>query len=247
MAVRILAARERQAAAWKNGGGVTREVAAYPPGAGLADFAWRVSFAEVGEGGPFSVFEGADRIITLVAGRGIEKGRQLWPNCGNACQWTGCLYEPLDVIQVVSDDRSVSVIDRGKHNETVDDVRMPGLSAKDGDISCMVLAECLNPAAADDVVQSVVTPTRCPRLGQHWSWEQWNDPSLQTGIVLRQKCPIVALGRDESSGVVDDVVGHAAGLNRSSRESVVSQPISAATWSFAAACSASVNCPCSAW
>lgn len=72
MAVRILAAGERQAAAWKNGGGVTREVAAYPPGAGLADFAWRVSFAEVAEGGPFSVFEGVDRIITLVAGRGME-------------------------------------------------------------------------------------------------------------------------------------------------------------------------------
>jgi len=72
MAVRILAARERQAAAWKNGGGVTREVAAYPPGAGLADFAWRVSFAKVAEGGPFSVFEGVDRIITLVAGRGME-------------------------------------------------------------------------------------------------------------------------------------------------------------------------------
>ena len=72
MAVRMLPAGDRQPAAWKNGGGVTREVAADPPGADLADFDWRVSFAEVAAGGPFSLFAGVDRIITLVAGQGME-------------------------------------------------------------------------------------------------------------------------------------------------------------------------------
>ena len=72
MAVRMLPAQDRQPTAWKNGGGITREVAAEPPGADLAEFDWRVSFADVAAGGPFSVFAGVDRIITLVAGQGME-------------------------------------------------------------------------------------------------------------------------------------------------------------------------------
>jgi environmental stress-induced protein Ves len=68
---RVLRAAERVATAWKNGGGVTREVAAFPEGAGLADFHWRVSLADVADGGPFSVFPEVDRIITLVRGAGM--------------------------------------------------------------------------------------------------------------------------------------------------------------------------------
>ncbi|WP_405944397.1 HutD family protein [Streptomyces sp. NBC_00932] len=68
----VLRAHDRSAAPWKNGGGITREVAAGPAGAGLDDFSWRVSLAEVGQGGPFSSFSGVDRVITLVEGPGME-------------------------------------------------------------------------------------------------------------------------------------------------------------------------------
>jgi environmental stress-induced protein Ves len=68
----ILRAADRAAAAWKNGGGVTREVAASPPGAGMDDFDWRVSLADVARGGPFSRFPGVDRVITVVEGAGME-------------------------------------------------------------------------------------------------------------------------------------------------------------------------------
>ncbi|MET8569002.1 HutD family protein [Streptomyces sp. NPDC004783] len=71
MAPRVLRAEERTPAPWKNGGGVTSEVAAHPEGAGLDDFAWRVSVAEVARGGPFSTFEGVDRNITVVQGAGM--------------------------------------------------------------------------------------------------------------------------------------------------------------------------------
>jgi environmental stress-induced protein Ves len=71
-AVRLLRAADRAASPWKNGGGVTREIAASPAGAGLDDFAWRISLADVGEGGPFSVFAGIDRVITVVEGAGME-------------------------------------------------------------------------------------------------------------------------------------------------------------------------------
>ncbi|MDH6219635.1 HutD/Ves family protein [Streptomyces pseudovenezuelae] len=71
MTVRVLRADERSAVPWKNGGGLTREVASAPSQAGMSDFVWRVSLADVAEPGPFSRFEGVDRIITLVDGPGM--------------------------------------------------------------------------------------------------------------------------------------------------------------------------------
>ena len=57
---------------WKNGAGVTRELACYPAGATLDDFLWRVSIADVGQSGPFSSFPGIDRVITLLDGDGMR-------------------------------------------------------------------------------------------------------------------------------------------------------------------------------
>ncbi|HYS63167.1 MAG TPA: HutD family protein [Paraburkholderia sp.] len=69
------------AAPWKNGGGVTREVAAFfpagelpsgrPERAGLDDFVWRVSVADVAQAGPFSRFAGIDRTLVLLSGAGM--------------------------------------------------------------------------------------------------------------------------------------------------------------------------------
>lgn len=67
--MQVLRAADRVAALWKNGGGITREVAAWPPGAGLHDFQWRVSMAEVHSDGPFSVFPGVDRVLAVLKGR----------------------------------------------------------------------------------------------------------------------------------------------------------------------------------
>ncbi|MEU9130989.1 HutD family protein [Kitasatospora sp. NPDC048540] len=71
MAIQVLRAHDRAASPWLNGGGVTREVAGFPAGAALADFAWRVSLADVAQGGPFSRFDGVDRVITVVEGDGM--------------------------------------------------------------------------------------------------------------------------------------------------------------------------------
>ncbi|KOU25395.1 HutD-family protein [Streptomyces sp. WM6372] len=70
--IRILRAGDRAAVAWKNAGGVTREIAAWPEGAGLADFGWRISLAEVAADGPFSGFPGVDRTLTLAEGAGMD-------------------------------------------------------------------------------------------------------------------------------------------------------------------------------
>ncbi|MFD6182257.1 HutD family protein [Streptomyces goshikiensis] len=70
--VRVLRAADRAAAVWKNGGGVTREIAAWPESAGTADFEWRVSLADVAADGPFSGFPGVDRTLTLAEGAGMD-------------------------------------------------------------------------------------------------------------------------------------------------------------------------------
>ena len=65
----ILRAANRVAVPWKNGGGLTREVAAHPTESDLGNFDWRVSLAEVGRGGPFSPFPGVDRHMAVISGR----------------------------------------------------------------------------------------------------------------------------------------------------------------------------------
>jgi len=67
--MQVLCAGDRPAVPWKNGGGLTREIAAWPAGSSLEDFDWRVSMAEVRADGPFSVFPGVDRVLAVLEGR----------------------------------------------------------------------------------------------------------------------------------------------------------------------------------
>jgi len=57
---------------WKNGGGLTEEIATYPDNATLDGFDWRISIAEVARDGPFSLFPGIDRTIALLEGAGMR-------------------------------------------------------------------------------------------------------------------------------------------------------------------------------
>jgi len=50
---------------WRNGGGVTREIARHPR---TGDWDWRVSIAEVGSAGAFSTFAGMERVISVIDG-----------------------------------------------------------------------------------------------------------------------------------------------------------------------------------
>jgi uncharacterized protein len=57
---------------WKNGAGLTREIAVWPPGSGVDDFDWRLSVAELERAAPFSTFEGVDRCILVLDGAGMQ-------------------------------------------------------------------------------------------------------------------------------------------------------------------------------
>lgn len=54
---------------WRNGGGVTRELLAWP---GAADWRVRMSVAEVAQDGPFSRFDGVQRWFAVLAGAGVR-------------------------------------------------------------------------------------------------------------------------------------------------------------------------------
>lgn len=54
--------------AWRNGGGQTRELLAWPA---AADWAVRISVADIRADGPFSAFPGIDRRIAVLSGAGV--------------------------------------------------------------------------------------------------------------------------------------------------------------------------------
>nr|WP_064495139.1 HutD family protein [Pseudomonas chengduensis] len=67
----MLAPATARAMPWKNGGGSTVELAISPADAGLEDFAWRISTAQVAVDGAFSSFPGIDRSLAVLAGNGV--------------------------------------------------------------------------------------------------------------------------------------------------------------------------------
>lgn len=56
---------------WKNGGGSTTELAIFPEGASMDDFAWRLSTATVKQDGPFSHFDNINRTLAVLSGNGL--------------------------------------------------------------------------------------------------------------------------------------------------------------------------------
>jgi environmental stress-induced protein Ves len=75
----LIRAEALVATPWKNGGGVTREIAAAASAAATTfdAFSWRVSVADVAQPGPFSRFDGVDRTLVLLSGAGmtlVEEG-----------------------------------------------------------------------------------------------------------------------------------------------------------------------------
>ncbi|WP_223217566.1 HutD/Ves family protein [Paraburkholderia phenoliruptrix] len=100
-AVTLIRAAQLVASPWKNGGGVTREVAAHPADAGLDTFVWRVSVADVARAGPFSRFAGIDRTLVLLAGAGMLLDEVQ----SDAAATTHALTQPLDVARFAGEAR----------------------------------------------------------------------------------------------------------------------------------------------
>lgn len=72
MSARIVDRHSARQLPWKNGAGVTLELAIAPDGASLHDFDWRISRAKVASDGAFSLFPGIDRSLGLLDGAGLR-------------------------------------------------------------------------------------------------------------------------------------------------------------------------------
>ena len=66
--MRVISANTYQTTSWKNGGGITHEIAIKSDASRIL---WRLSVAEVGSDGPFSYFEGLSRVLTVIEGAGL--------------------------------------------------------------------------------------------------------------------------------------------------------------------------------
>lgn len=69
--MRVLPASHYRRMPWKNGGGQTVEIASAPAGASLDGFDWRVSMAHVAIPGPFSIFPGVERSLSVLSAAGL--------------------------------------------------------------------------------------------------------------------------------------------------------------------------------
>lgn len=69
--IRVLGPKDYQRMPWKNGQGMTTEIARFPAD-GFGRFQWRVSIADVVSAGAFSAFTGYDRLIACIEGEGMR-------------------------------------------------------------------------------------------------------------------------------------------------------------------------------
>ena len=67
--MRIVRLADVQPSPWRNGGGSTRELLAWPDS---TDWDWRLSVAEVAADGPFSRFDGVTRWFAVLHGEGVR-------------------------------------------------------------------------------------------------------------------------------------------------------------------------------
>jgi uncharacterized protein len=152
--MRILRAGTRVASPWKNGGGVTLEVASFPEGSSLDSFGWRISVGEMRQGGSFSEFPGVDCHMAVLEGRLALtiRGRrttELSPE-SPVVSFPGdvpCSAQPLspiitDLHLMVRRGRFISSMERRAIN--ADDT----LRTKDSDVTALIALEPLRMRAA---------------------------------------------------------------------------------------------------
>jgi environmental stress-induced protein Ves len=94
---------------WKNGGGITIDIAdAYAPGVaagGWSGMLWRLGRTQIVEPGPFSDLSGYDRILTVIGGRGLV----LEIAGGQALD----VREPFRPVRFTGEDRITSRLEAG--------------------------------------------------------------------------------------------------------------------------------------
>jgi len=139
---------------WKNGGGVTTEIAAGPARASDQDWSWRISVAEVGATGPFSVFPGIDRTIAVVHGNGMdlefEDGRVVPLELNQPVDFDGDAIVPGILRNEAIRDFNV-MVDRRYYSATLGIVQGPGEVSPETAAGSVVVIHVLDGACTASV------------------------------------------------------------------------------------------------
>ncbi len=69
--LRIIPQSEFKEGRWRNGQGVSWEIASYRE-EGAADFSWRFAKARIDSDVPFSIYPGMDRVFMMLEGGGMD-------------------------------------------------------------------------------------------------------------------------------------------------------------------------------
>ncbi|HEM7874411.1 hypothetical protein WR30_18560 [Burkholderia contaminans FFH2055] len=121
------------ASPWKNGGGITREVAS-------RENAWRVSIADIDRDGPFSRFDGIDRLLMVFDGTGMTLG-----DAGVLGKFDVARFPGEAPVTAHLADGPVRVFNlmtyRGAARASVDIVRAPGCWAVAADTALLLCAQ----------------------------------------------------------------------------------------------------------
>ena len=78
---------------WRNGGGITTEIAKGGKSSDGGGWGWRISIAVVATDGPFSIFGGIDRTLSVIEGNGMDlyhpDGQQIALNLFEVVEFDG--------------------------------------------------------------------------------------------------------------------------------------------------------------
>lgn len=72
MPIRIIRQADFIEGRWRNGLGVSWDIASEPAGSGPQDFSWRLAIARIDGDVPFSHYDRVDRVFTLLDGNGLD-------------------------------------------------------------------------------------------------------------------------------------------------------------------------------
>jgi environmental stress-induced protein Ves len=160
---------------WKNGAGLTLEVARDPPAP--AEFGWRLSLATISASGAFSSYPGYRRSVSLIEGAGFRlnvegEGRMQLASSGDSALFAGGSNASCELIDGPSTDLSLMVREPGAISsanlETCDIVR--SFAAPQGSLQaffCLddglafALDDIVVPLGAQDTILLLDRGTRC--------------------------------------------------------------------------------------
>jgi environmental stress-induced protein Ves len=88
-------------APWRNGGGTTRELLAWPH---KEDWSVRLSVAEIATGGPFSAYPGVTRWFAVLSGEGVRLNGQRLDTASQPLRFDGAAPADCELLQGATED-----------------------------------------------------------------------------------------------------------------------------------------------